>query len=55
MTREIRQLKQTNAELLEALEEIANTDLTGTDDACARFIFIALQHKARAVIAKAKP
>jgi hypothetical protein len=42
-------------ELLEELEAIANTDLTGADDACARFMLIALQHKARAAIAKAKP
>jgi hypothetical protein len=42
-------------DMLEVLEEIANTDLTGADDTCARFIFIALQHKALRAIAKAKP
>ena len=41
-------------ELLEALECVADIDVSGADDRVIRFILAAAQHKARAAIAKAK-
>lgn len=44
----------TRDELLEALEFIADIDISGADDRVIRFILVAAQDKARAAIAKAK-
>lgn len=41
-------------DLLEALEYVADIDVSGADDSVIRFILAAAQHKARAAIARAR-
>lgn len=41
-------------DLLEALEYVADIDVSGTDDSVIRFILAAAQHKARSAIARAR-
>ena len=41
-------------DLLEALEYVADIDITGADDRVLRFILVAAQHQAKAAIAQAK-
>ena len=41
-------------DLLEALEYVADIDVSGTDDSVIRFILAAAQHKARSAIASAR-
>ena len=43
-----------NAEMLEVLEDIANTDINGAHDIVVKHIFIAKQHLAETIVTKAK-
>ena len=43
-----------SADLLDALEYVADIDVLGADDRVIRFILAAAQHKARAAISRAK-
>jgi hypothetical protein len=51
---DVEALQALNAEMLEALEDIANTDINGVDDAVLRYIFIAKQHLAKTIVTKSK-
>ncbi len=51
---DVEALQALNAEMLEALEEIANTDINGAGDAVVKYIFIAKQHLAKTIVTKAK-